>query len=231
MEGERRSYDLRFPQGSIHLLVGPSASGKTYRVSKILRQKNHLIVDGAKCRNIIFCYSSWQPLYEKLKRDKVVTKWVNKMPTNEEFISLVKPHKNAGGSIVVIDDFQGNINHDLEEIVRVSSRHNNVTTFLLFQSLFPNVKHARQISLQAKFIHLHKNPRENAQINTFARQQSPTNYKWIVDVFHDVTSIPYSCLLIDLTQEREDHLRFRSHYLLEERPMRVYVRKGTLSHI
>lgn len=220
------SYNLRFPRGSTHLLVGPSGSGKTVRAAKILRLKNEIIENGSQCENVVFCYASWQPEYDRLKKDGVVTKWVNKMPSNEEYISLVKNHPR--GSIVVIDDFMSNINKDLDEIVRVTSRHYNVTTFILFQSLFPPHKLARQISLNVKFIHLHKNPRENAQIQYLARQLSPRSYRWIVDVFHKVTSQPFSCFLIDLTQEREAHLRYRSNYLPEEFPMKVWNEKGSM---
>lgn len=220
-------HDFRFPRYSTHLVVGPSASGKTYRTSKILRLKDKLIVGGEKIRNIVFCYASWQPEYELLKRDKIVTKWINKMPTNQEFIRMVQPFSDHGGSIVVIDDFMSNINKDLDEIVRVTSRHYKCSTFILFQSLFPPHKLARQISLNVKFLHIHKNPRENAQIQYLARQIMPRSYKWIVDAYHEVTKDPYSCLLIDLTQERENNHRFRSNYLPSEFPMRVWTERGS----
>ncbi len=221
-------HDFRFPHGSTHLVVGPSGSGKTFRTSSILRLKDEIITGGKNIKNIVFCYAAWQPIYQKLKDDKIVTKWINKSPSNDEFVALVKDFKNTGGSIVVIDDFMSEISKDLDEIVRVTSRHYNTTTFILFQSLFPAHKLARQISLNVKFLHIHKNPRENAQINFLARQIMPHNSKWIEDVFHEVTKKPYSCLLMDLTQERESHLRFRSNYLPSEFPMRLWTEKGVL---
>lgn len=217
---------MRFPRGATHLVVGPSACGKTTRVANIIRHKNEMIEKGEECRNVVVCYSAWQPEYDQLKKEGVVNKWVNKMPTNEEFVQLVKKFRN--GSIVVIDDFMGSINKDLDEIVRVSSRHYNVSTFILFQSLFPAHKLARQISLNVKFIHLHKNPRENAQVMFLARQLNPQSYKWIVQVYHRVTEKPYSALLFDLTQEQEPYLRFRSHYMPNELPMRVWMEKGEM---
>ena len=185
-----------------------------------------MIENGDQIKNVIFCYAAWQPLYQKLKDENVVTTWVNKMPTNEEFIDMVKPYKNIGGSICVIDDFMSELGKDLDEIVRVSSRHYMTTTFILFQSLFPIQKLSRNISLNVKFIHAHKNPRENSQIQYLARQIMPTGYKWIVNAYHKATEEPYSAFLFDLTQQREPHLRFRSHYLPYEFPMRVYFQKG-----
>jgi hypothetical protein len=213
-------------QSTISYVSGPSASGKTFRVCEILRLKDEIIENGDQIRNVVFCYAAWQPVYQQLKNDRIVTQWVNKMPSNDEFIELVKPFVNKGGSICVIDDFMSELDKGLDEIVRVSSRHYNTTTFLLFQSLFPIQKMARQISLNIKFIHIHKNPRENAQIQYLARQIMPIGYKWIVEAYHHATTEPYSCFLIDLTQERQSHLRFRSHYLPHEFPMRVYFQKG-----
>lgn len=220
--------DARFSKGATHLLVGPSACGKTFRTASILRLKNKIIEGGSEVKNVVFCYAAWQTVYSELDKEKVVTKWVNKLPSNEEFISLVEPFQNDGGSIVVIDDFMSNITNDLVEIVTVSSRHYNTSTFILFQSLFPSNPLARQISLNIKYIHIHKNPRENSQIQYIARQIRPNNYKWIVDAYHEATNLPYSCFLIDLTQQQKDSLRFRSHILPEEFPMRVWFSKGSI---
>ena len=47
-------FDARFVHGSTHLLVGPSGSGKTFRTSTILANKNELIEDGDKIKNVVF---------------------------------------------------------------------------------------------------------------------------------------------------------------------------------
>lgn len=221
--------DFRFPHGMTHLVVGPSGSGKTHRTCEILRWKNKIIKDGERIENIVFFYAAWQSLYDELKTKGIVTKWVNKMPTNEEFVEQVNEFKDKGGSIVIIDDFMSEIGKDLDEIVRVSSRHFNTSTFILFQSLFPSHQLARQISLNAKFLHIHKNPRENAQIAYLARQIQPWSYKWMVQAFHKATEFPFSAFLIDLTQERENKHRFRSNYLPHEAPMKLWGEKGFLA--
>lgn len=218
--------DVRFAPYATHLLVGPSGSGKTYRMAGILRMKDEIIRGGSDIKNVVFCYASWQNIYTDLKREGIVTKWVNKMPTNEEFLQLVNDYKDIGGSIVVIDDFMSDISKDLVEIVTVSSRHTRTSTFILFQSLFPANPLARQISLNVKYIHVHKNPRENAQIQYLARQLHPNDYKWIVEAYHEATKKPYSCFLIDLMQESADAVRFRSHILPEQWPMRAWAKKG-----
>jgi len=221
-------HNLRFIRGATHLLVGPSGSGKTYRTCDILRCKNDIMQDGDNIRNVIFCYAAWQPIYDRLREEGVVTRFVQKKPSSDEFVELVREYKDKGGSIVVIDDFMSQIDQDMVDIVTVQSRHYNTSTFILFQSLFPPNKLARQISLNVKYLHIHKNPRENAQIQTLARQLAPKDSKWIVEAYHTITKEPHQCLLIDLTQQREEKLRYRSHYLPREFPMRVWMAKGGL---
>lgn len=219
--------DMRFSSGATHLIVGPSGSGKTYRTAALLGLKDILFKGGEKIKNIVFCYATWQPIYDTLKQKNIVTKWVNKFPTNEDFISFVQEYKEDGGSIVIIDDFMSDISKDLVEIVTVTSRHMNTSTLILFQSLFPAHPLARQVSLNVKYIHIHKNPRENAQIQYLARQLRPSDYKWIVDAYHEATKNPYSCFLIDLMQDTPEHLRFRSNILPKEFPMRVWISRNS----
>lgn len=220
------THNLRFIKGSTHLVVGPSGAGKTFRTCDILRHKDEMLENGKAIKNVIFCYAAWQPIYTSLQTEGVVTKWVKKMPSSDEFVRLVEKYKDCGGSIVVIDDFMSSINQDLVDIVTVQSRHYNTTTFILFQSLFPPNKLARQISLNVKYIHLHKNPRDQHQISTLAGQLAPKKSQWIVAAYHKVTQEPHQCLLIDLTQGREEGLRYRSHYLPHELPMRVWTPPG-----
>lgn len=219
--------DFRFEKFASHLLAGASSSGKTFRIASYLRLKNEIIKGGEDIQNIVFCYAAWQPIYSELEKEKVVTKWVNKLPSNEEFIELVRDYKGRGGSIVVLDDFMSEISKDLVEIFTVTSRHYHTSTFILLQSLFPPNPLARILSLNCRFFHIFKNPRENAQISYLARQLNPSNYKWIVEAYHEATSKPYTCFVIDLTQEQKEEFRYRSNILPSEWPMKVYFPKGS----
>lgn len=224
---EKEIYDGRLLHPTTHLMVGPPSSGKTYRTARILESKNSLIQNGEAIKNIVFCYSVWQSTYTELEKKKIVNKWINKLPTLEEYLDLVRGYKDQGGSIVVIDDFMGGLTKDLVQIVTVESRHNNTSTFILYQSLFPSNPLGRQISLNVKYIHAHKNPRENAQFAFMARQINPSDYKWIVESYHEATKLPYSSFVIDLMQETPEILRFRSRILPHESPMCVWIKRGS----
>lgn len=221
----KQTYDLRFPEGSSHLVVGASGCGKTHRVYNYLKLKNELFENGPKIEHIIFFYSMWQDEYTKMQQEGLVTEFVNAFPTNEDFRVRTGQYER---SICILDDAMTHISRDLVEMVTVTARHSKATTFILFQSLFPAHPLARQISLNVKYFHLFKNPRENAQIQTLARQLQPQNYRYIVEAYHAATSEPYTCFMIDLMQETHQLLRYRSNVLPSEWPMIVWTQKGAV---
>jgi len=219
-------YDLRFRPGATHLLAGPSGSGKTFTIKEILQNKNEIFHNGHQIKNVVVFYASWQSIYTDLQANQLVSRWINKMPTNDEYVQIVEPYKNAGGSIVIIDDFMSEIGKDLVDIVTVSARHNNASTFILLQSLFPIARMARQISLNVKYMYIFKNPRENAQFSHLIRQVLPQDNRWMQQAYAEATKNPYSYVMLDMTQECPDKIRFRSSILPSQWPLTVWVKKG-----
>ena len=218
----KATYNLQFPSGSVHLVAAPSGAGKTTRVAKYLALKNELFERGEETSAIIFFYNIWQPEYGKLQERVLVSEFVKGFPTNEQFLDKVKEHRR---SIVILDDALQFISKELIQIATVSARHSNATTFILLQSLFPAHPLARQLSLNARYFHVLKNPRDNTSLSHLARQISPNNYKFIIDAYHEATKEPYSCFIIDLNQQTPDELRYRSNILIEEFPMVAYIPK------
>ena len=171
------------------MVAGSPGSGKTYSIAEILQ---NMFVDGNQIKKVVFFYASWQDIYDKLEQAGVVTKWIQRMPTNEEVLEEVQPYKRDDGSIVITDDYMSEISKELVKIVSVSSRHNNVSTFLLFQSLFPTDKESRQVSLNIKYIWVFKNLRENAQFGYLVRQIAPWKSAWMVDAYQAATEEPFT---------------------------------------
>ena len=216
------TYDLRFADGSTHLVVGSSGCGKTTRIHEYLKRKDELFEYGEEIKHVIFYYAVWQSEYRDMQNEGLVQEWINGFPTSDEFQEKATQHPR---SIVILDDAMSRISQELVQIVTVTARHSRATTFMLFQSLFPAHPLARQISLNVKYFHLFKNPRENAQIQVLARQLRPRGYQYIVEAYHAATEKPYSCFLVDLMQQTPDFLRFRSNVLPQEGPMISWVPK------
>lgn len=56
-----------------------------------------------------------------------------------------------------------------------------------------------------------KNPRDKTQFQHLARQVYPENSKSLVDVYNHCTNQAHGYLIVDLTQEIPNALRFRSN--------------------
>lgn len=248
MDKMPQSYDMRFQQGAVHLLIGkityvlnniklirafsyagPVSSGKTTRASFIIKNKDILFPRGSKIKNICYAYSSWQPEYTSLKNNLHVTTFIKKIPSVEEFIKLMEPHKSTGGSLLFIDDMMNSISNDLVEIATIHARHNNCSLFIMLQNFFNNNASIRQIRLNSMYLHIFSNPHDNLSFSILCRQILGTDYKWLVAAFRELcVSHPYACLLIDLTQKRTNALRIRTNIFPHQFPMTVYMKKGTI---
>lgn len=213
------------------MVCGPSSSGKSKKVCEIIRWKDYMIEEGWKIQNVIFAYQVWQPEYQKLQDEGIITTFKCGFPTLEEYQELVEPHRD-NGSIFIFDDCEVDLYEPdkarvLEAIVKIQSRHLNCVTFVILQNVFPGSKVARQISLNVKYIHLMKNPRDKIQFQHLARQLcGPGSYKYLVQAYLDSTAQGYSSFLIDLTQSCIPAFRYRSSYMPHELPMKIYFPKN-----
>ena len=200
--------DVRFKHHFKCLLAGPSAAGKTTWICRFLRERDNLI--DAKVKQVVFYYDQWQELYDSMAREKLVDEFVKGKPTVETFQKLAHHEKNTT-VLVVIDDQQHRADPDLARIFQVTARHSGCSVMYLCQSLFSPKKSHREISLQADYIVLFRNPRDMLSISHFARQVCPGKSNVLVDIYREATKKPYSYLLMDFHQMTNNHLRFRTN--------------------
>lgn len=223
MEG---GFDLRFKNPSSFILGGVSQSGKTTFTLNLLRNIDYLFEDPRCKQNIIYFYNQWQKLYEAFKQENIVREWVNKLPTEDDVREKTLLYKERGGSVIVIDDFAQELNKDVVNIFSILCHHTNSVVILLTQNIFSKNKAFRDISLNASYVMLFKNPRDSSVIVNFARQFSPGNNGYIVEAYKDATRKAYSYLLFDLHQSTPEEIRVRSNILPTELPMCVYQNKS-----
>ncbi|KAK2150049.1 hypothetical protein NP493_2870g00000 [Ridgeia piscesae] len=93
------------------------------------------------------------------------------------------------------------------------SHHCNTSVIYLVQNLFPKGKESRTISINAQYMVLFKNPRDNTQVVNLAKQMYPRRVKYMQDPFRDATSVPHGHLFVDLKQSTPEHMRLRSNIL------------------
>lgn len=217
-------FDLRFKHPSTFIIAGSSQSGKTTFVLNLLHESD-LIEGKNEIANILFYYKEWQPAYQSAKEDKIVTSFLNVVPSADDIRERVMYHTDKGGSIVIIDDYMQSINDDIVSLFTTMSHHLKITVFLLTQNLFAKSAGYRDISLNSTYIILMKNPRDSSQVSTFAKQFAPGKTKFITDVFREATRLPHSYLIFDNHQRTPDIIRVRSNIFPKEWPMKVWMEK------
>lgn len=191
------------------MFAGPSQSGKTCLLTKMLLQRNVLF--SKPFDRMVWCYSQWQPSYDKLKKKIPQIIWVEGLP--DDLYQSFSPVKN---NLLIADDLMGTDDALISKIFTKGSHHLNLTIVYLLQNLFVQGKECRNISLNAHYIFLFKNPRENSQVGHLARQMYPQNSQFMQSAYRDATKEPHSYLMVDCHQETSDRFRLRTGILPDE---------------
>jgi len=176
------------------LIAGPTSSGKTTIIEKILDQNVDLIKP--EINRIIYCYSKWQGGYDILKEK------IKAIEFFEGIYDIDSIDHNAN-NLLILDDLTHLCEKDesILNLFTTDSHHKNISVFLLTQNLFSKGKHFRTISLNSQYIILMNNPRDRLQISSLARQMFPKKTHFFIEAYQDATSLyKFGYLFIDLTQ-------------------------------
>lgn len=177
------------------LICGPSNSGKTYFVKRLLDTK---IIHPQPSR-VLWCYGAYQKLFEEMKN----------VEFHEGLPSDINEVYNA---LIIIDDLMNELGdaQKLSNLFTKGSHHRNISVIYIVQNLFHKGKEMRNISLNASYICCFKNVRDKQQIACLARQMYPKKSKFFLESFDDATKAPYGYLFLDLKPETSEQLRVRT---------------------
>ena len=198
----REVHDMRLKHDSSILIAGPSGSGKSYFMERLI--ENRLQIFDVPPSEIYWCYGQYQQRLEALGQEHGVH-LVEGLP--ESLLDTL-----PANSMVVVDDLMAEAedNKLVTALFTKVSHHQHVTVIFLTQNLFQKGSQSRTRSLNASYIVLMKNPRDASQIRHLAVQIFPQNPKFLINVYADAIREPYSYLLLDLRQETPEKLRVRA---------------------
>lgn len=181
------------------LIAGPSYSGKTTFTLELLKNLDCMVDE--KINKVIWCYGE-----NNAKRK------INGLNIDyRQGIPDVFENKENKPILVILDDLMMENSKSVCELFIKGSHHRNMSVILTTQNIFHQGPYARDVSLNAKYIVLMKNPRDQAQFNHLARQIYPENSKELVRIYKEATHNGYSYILFDLTQDTNDSLRYRTN--------------------
>jgi hypothetical protein len=208
MELELKHLQFKHPFTSI--VCGPTGSGKTILIRRILKHFKILFFNlNIPTLKVLWAYGQWQPLLNVSISDNVIVQYIENIPS-KEIIQEFSPN------VIVFDDLlnEFNKNNDLENFFIKNSHHLNISVMFVVQNFFH--KNIRTISLNSQYLILLKNPRDGSQILNLAKQIFPTNPKLLIEAYKDATQHPYGYIVIDLKQDTPEFYRLRTRITPEE---------------
>jgi hypothetical protein len=182
------------------IVAGPTSSGKTVFVNKLLeaRDEGEELFD-TTFTEIIWCYSESASVNA---HERPGITFIEGLPDESMFDGEPK--------LLILDDLMHDSSEKVAKLFTKVSHHRNVSVIFITQNLFHQNKHARDMALNSHYLVVFKNPRDKSQIMYLARQLFPENPKFVQDAYIQATSKPHGYLVIDLKQDTEDNLRIKS---------------------
>ena len=195
---------LKFVKNFSMLVSGPSKAGKSVFVSKFVQFVHELMEEPPV--QIIWCYSEYQPGYRDLARAVPNLQLIEGLP---DIAALKKD--TARHKLLVFDDMMDKFKKDptLVTLFIKGCHHWNISCIHIVQNLY--FEGLRTVRVNANYLVLFKNPSDQLQVATLARQMYPHQGAKFIEAFKDATSQAYTYLLVDTTQQCPTHLRLRTN--------------------
>jgi len=197
------------------MVSGPTKAGKTVWVKNLILQTESMITPVPE--DIYYCYTEWQPLYQELANHGV--KLIEGLPDMAELKSDTNKPK-----FLVLDDLMQEMKSDkkLVQLFTRGSHHWNLSVLHIVQNLF--FDGLRTSRVNAQYLVLMKNPSDQLQAATLAKQLFPGNTKYFMESYKNACSDSFGYLVVDLSQDTPEHMRLQTNVFPDQMHV-VYVPK------
>ena len=213
------SYIVPFQVGSPIVIAGPTGSGKTVWVSKLL--ENNMFTEPVE--SILYCYGVYQTFFDKMNLPNI--KFHEGLPSHES----VKKLNNGKFHIIVLDDLMEEIVKSVEtqNLFTKYCHHYNITAIFLSQNIFAQGPCARTININTHILVIFANKRDESQAFNLGKQLYPgvNGSKFFMEVYEDATSQSYGYLVIDCDPKSHRDLKLRTNIYPEQKGTICYIKK------
>ena len=213
-------HDIRFKENFKIFVCGPSCCGKTVFIKDLLQ--NIPSITKQNISKVIYVYKVWQQTFEDMKLQGLVHFFLRE---EENIVEKIKKLSFGEYSLVIFDDLINSKNlEEISNLFVVDGRHSNYSMIFTSQRMFVNNEYFRQISNNCDYIVVFKNPRNYSEIRTLAQQLTPMSLD-LLEIYTKATKDPFTYLLINLTQECNEDVKFLSHLFDYDHYVKTYVKK------
>ena len=198
--------DITFNHPLTMILAGPTSSGKTTWIKKLL--ESDLIQPTPQ--RIVWLYKRWQPLYDTMKGIEFHRGIPDDLDDDDFFDVSIN-------NLVVLDDLQSSSSKDdkITDLFTEGSHHRNLSVISLQQTLYPPGNKSCTQRRNALYTVLFKSPQDKRQIMCLAQQMYPHKYHSFMHVYDRATERPHGYLVIDATQTTPEHERLKTNIFNE----------------
>ena len=204
---------IKFESPASCIVAGASSSGKTSFIFELL--KNDKLMFKQIPRKIIYCYSTYQPLYDDMKKQVENIEFFEGLPgKNDMDMWTVEPALK----FLIIDDLAQKASESIEicNPFTIYSHHHNFSVFFIVQNLFTGGKYFRTISLNSHYFVLFNNQRDQLQIQTLAKQMFPGESNYFMDAYKKAVLKKYGYLLVDISPHSNPLYKLRTNIFPSE---------------
>ena len=208
-------------------VCGPSQSGKSEWVAKLIYYKNN-VMEGENCKQIL-----WFTPHGHVP--SIIHNYPNMFVYNCLPWQINDAHDlyKLKDTLLVLDDFALHTKNsaELTELFTRFSHHNNCSIIQITQNVFWAGSDARTRSLNVHYFVLLRQVRDQKQIRTLSRQisQNNTQFEWIMKAYNDATQQRYyGYLLVSCHPRDNPNIMLRTNIFPNEKPCIVYLDKNTI---
>ena len=200
---------LRLTFGMV--VSGPSSSGKTTFVLKLLEHRAQLMTPAP--RAVVYCYGEYGAHIRELEQMGAIT--VHGTPSDELLEQQPRPF------LLVVDDLMLTVDEKwLSAVYTRKSHHMNFGVIFLTQDMFD--KKLKVARINSQYIVLLRAPNAALNVRVLGSQLFPGKVHSFVECYNEITKKPYTYMLIDMHPAADPALRIRSTIFPPE-PTSVYL--------
>ena len=197
--------DLKFKLPCGIIISGPSSSGKTQFLLKIIAEADVLMEP--RPLSILYCFGEINSTVPLLQRAGVEV--YAGVPPEDVIKRQPKP------LLLILDDLMLSIDeHYLSELFTKKSHHQKFAVIFVTQNLFE--KKLRVARQSAQYLVLMRAPNALLSVRNIGVQLFPRQLEFFMDAYKQATSQPYGYLLIDMHASSDPSLRLRSSIFKED---------------